>query len=511
MIALQIALARVFELSVSAAAVAAIVLLFRRFFRKWVSPAWLLWLWLIVLVKLVVPVSLPGLTGIENWSDRFAYQQRYSVGWLMDTAAGYWERLPWQVLRHSEEASPLAGYERGLETQWDGFTLDEETMATRRKGNAINGVQLAAVTIWLTGSLVGAVAGWRAAWRTRRLIYRALPCRDSAALDILEQCKAEAGISAPVQLLLGGTVFPFFYGLFKPRIMLPHDYGKLYNGAELRLILLHELQHWRMKDNLLQLAASLLRIPHWFNPLVHLAVERLRDDLELRCDKRVTCRLNTADKVAYGQLLLKQGELNLRLPGARRMGAVTPWLESRSTLTERIRALAASLCETKAARRSRLAAGILAFFIGLGVLPGGSDLSRQIASASPEPSMYAIWLDESVNPRSMGAINEISTLIAGLDGTDSRIELLLNQPLQRNVPEHWFASAKMLLMDEDVPVMVDTRPIREEIRRREIGRGRILIFLHFPYYNGRSVGISVAKQSLSDLSTLQQLEQITLY
>jgi hypothetical protein len=58
---------------------------------------------------------------------------------------------------------------------------------------------------------------------------------------------------------------------------------------------------------------------------------------------------------------------------------------------------------------------------------------------------------------------------------------------------------------------VNTRPIREELLRRNIGHGRILVFLHLPYYRGRSVGISVAKQSLTDLPTLQQLEQIKLY
>lgn len=511
MIALQIAFAKIFELSVSAAAVAVIVLLFRRFLRKWASPAWLLLLWLIVLAKLVAPLSLPGLTGMDNWTDRYVYQHRYGLGWLMDTAAGYSEKLPWVESRAYAEPPPIPGYERGQEAELDGFSFDGESMANRSRAIAMNGLVVAASSVWLVGCLVRAGSEWRNAWRMRRHIQRALLCRDRATAELLEECKAEIGISAPVQLLLGGTVFPFLYGLFRPRIVLPHDYGKLYTGAELRLILLHELQHWRMKDNLLQLAASLLRIPHWFNPLVHMTVNRLRDDLELRCDKRVTRRLENADKVAYGRLLLKQGELNRRLPRPGTMGAAAPWLENRSALAERVRAVALSIGETKAFRRSRLASGVLALLIGLCVLPGGSDLSRHIASASPQPSMYAFWLDESVNPRSMDAINGISTIMAGMDSTEEGIELLLNKPLQRSGPEHWLASARMLLIDEDYPVMVDTRPIQEEILRREIGHGRIMIFLHYPYYNGRSVGISVAKKCIADLSTMQQMEHIKLY
>ncbi len=509
MIALQITFARMFELSVAAALVGGIVLLFRALAKRWVSPGCMVVLWLIVLLKLVTPLNLPGLTGLENWSDRLVYQQPYGIGWVMDTAAGLWEKLPW---RESPSAAvPMAGYEGGQEAQWDGFAFDEGSMVTRSKAGAVNGLQLAVASLWLIGCLVWAGKEGIAAWRTRRLIQRALPCRDGAVLQLLEQCKTETGISAHVQLLLGGTVFPFLYGVLRPRIMLPHDYEEHYTEAELRLILLHELQHWRSRDSLLQLAAGLLRIPHWFNPLVHLAAVRLRDDLELRCDKRVLSRLKLADKLAYGRLLLKQGELNLRLSRPRRMGAAVHWLESRSALTERVRAVSFSLSGTPKAKRLRLAAGALAAIVGLVVLPGGSELSRHLASASPEPTMYAFWLDESVNPRSQAALQQIVTLMSGEDAAADGIELLLDQPMHSSGPERWLTSAKILLLDEDAPIRVDTRPIREELLRRDIGHGRIMVFVHLPYYRGRSVGISIAKQSLTDLPTLTQLEQIKLY
>ncbi|MFM9329794.1 M56 family metallopeptidase [Paenibacillus mesotrionivorans] len=509
MIALQISFARMFELSVAAALVGGIVLLFRGLAKRWVSPGCMVVLWLIVLVKLVTPLTLPGLTGVENWSDRLVYQQPYGVGWMMDTAAGLWEKLPW---RESPSAAvPLAGYEGGREAQWDDFAFDEESMATRSKAGAVNGLQLSVAFLWLLGCLVWAGKEGMAAWRTRSLIQRGLPCGDNAVLELLEQCKTETGISAPVQLLSGGTVFPFLYGVLRPRIMLPYDYSEHYTEAELRLILLHELQHWRSRDSLLQLTADLLRIPHWFNPLVHLAAVRLRDDLELRCDKRVLSRLKHADKLAYGRLLLKQGELNLRLSRPRRMGAAVHWLESQSALTERVRAVSFSLCATPKAKRLRLAAGVLAVIIGAGVLPGGSELSRYLASTSQVPTMYAFWLDDSVNPRSQASLQQIVALMLGEEGPDDGIELLLNQPFRGSRTERWLISAHLMLLDEDAPVRVNTRPIREEMQRRDIGHGRILVLLHFPFYMGRSAGISVGKQSLTDLSTLQQLEQIKLY
>lgn len=509
MIALQITFARVFELSVAAALVGGIVLLFRGLAQRWVSPDWMVLLWLIVFVKLVTPLALPGLTGVENWSDRLVYQQPYGVGWVTDHAAALWEKLPWGAA--SPETAPLAGYQDGRDALWNGYAFDEEALVTRSKAGALSGFHVASASLWLIGCFVWAVKEGAAAWRLRRLVRRALPCQDAAVQELLEECQSQTGVSSAVQALLGGTVFPFLYGFLRPRIMLPHDYAEHYTQAELRLILLHELEHWRTRDNLLQLGAGLLRVPHWFNPLVHLAAARLRDDLELRCDKRVTRRLTEADKLAYGRLLLKQGELNRCMPRTRRIGAAVPWLESRSSLTERVRAVACSLSAARTAKRFRLAAGAAAFILALGVLPGGSELSRHLSSSSPQPTMYAFWLDESVNPRSQAALERIVALMLGEDGSADGVKLLLNQPLPGSGSERWLTSAQILLLDEDAPIRVDTRPIREELLRRDIGHGRILVFLHLPYYRGRSVGISVAKQSLTDLPTLRQLEQIKLY
>ncbi|CAH0120849.1 MULTISPECIES: M56 family metallopeptidase [unclassified Paenibacillus] len=511
MIALQIAFVKVFELSMSAAAVAAIVLLFRRVVRRRIHPSWLIWLWMILLVKLLFPLSVPGLAGIEDWTDRYIYQQRYGVGWVMNAAADYWNEVRFQGHSRQSEASALPGYENGNEKRIGGFHFDEEANSNRRTGEAHTQLLTAISAVWLIGCLVRAGVGWRNARGMKLRIRRALPCRDAVAIRLLRECKTEVGISSPVELLLGGTVFPFLYGLFKPRIILPYDFKEHYTETELRFILLHELQHWKMKDGCLQLAANLVRLLHWFNPLVHMAFNRLGDDVELRCDRRVTRTLSGPEKAAYGQLLLKQGELNCRLAPRRRIGSAVHWLERQSVLAERVRAVALSICEVKATRRQRAAIGILAFIVGLCMLPGGSDFAQRTAAANPQPTLYAFWLDESVNPRSMRTVREMSVLMAGQAGTASDIVLLLRQPQQKDRLAQWLASIRMLLVDERHPVSIETRPILQGIGRREMRQGKILVFLYYPYYNGKWMGISGGKRSITDLSTLELVQRINLY
>jgi hypothetical protein len=71
------------------------------------------------------------------------------------------------------------------------------------------------------------------------------------------------------------------------------------------MIFLHELAHVKRGDILLNWVIIAVRSLHWFNPLVWLALRRLRADRELVCDAMVLTRLGSAERFAYGNTLIK--------------------------------------------------------------------------------------------------------------------------------------------------------------------------------------------------------------
>jgi HEAT repeat protein len=71
------------------------------------------------------------------------------------------------------------------------------------------------------------------------------------------------------------------------------------------MIFLHELAHVRRKDVLLNYLLVGVQFLHWFNPLVWLALHRLRADRELVCDAMAMQRLGAEERLAYGNVLLK--------------------------------------------------------------------------------------------------------------------------------------------------------------------------------------------------------------
>ncbi len=106
---------------------------------------------------------------------------------------------------------------------------------------------------------------------------------------------------------------PAVVGVFRPRILLPADFGQRYTAREQQLIVAHESLHVRRGDLLANAAAALLRCLFWFHPLFPAALRRFRQDQELACDASVIAR-HPGDRRAYGEAMLKTQLYDLSLP-----------------------------------------------------------------------------------------------------------------------------------------------------------------------------------------------------
>jgi beta-lactamase regulating signal transducer with metallopeptidase domain len=75
-------------------------------------------------------------------------------------------------------------------------------------------------------------------------------------------------------------------GVLHPSVILPFEADE-WSEKRRRLVLAHELAHVKRRDGLIELIASLATAVYWFNPLVWLAVSRLRIERERDCDNAV--------------------------------------------------------------------------------------------------------------------------------------------------------------------------------------------------------------------------------
>lgn len=93
---------------------------------------------------------------------------------------------------------------------------------------------------------------------------------------------------------------PFMIGVLKPRIILPFTIKE----EEMDYIILHEQIHIKRKDHIIRMVSFLCVCIHWFNPLIWLAFFLSGKDMEMSCDEAVVRRIGNSVKKEYSMSLL---------------------------------------------------------------------------------------------------------------------------------------------------------------------------------------------------------------
>lgn len=149
-------------------------------------------------------------------------------------------------------------------------------------------VGMVAVGLWLL------IRKLRLSWRVRRL-----PSVDCANFQMPAERLGRAGLR-----LSPSALTPFSIGIFKPLIVLPERMLEQFDEKEIQEILQHEYNHIRRGHLLLYFVMDCFRVIWFINPLVHFCIRRMKDDLELLCD-RDTIRSGEFSSEAYGMLLIR--------------------------------------------------------------------------------------------------------------------------------------------------------------------------------------------------------------
>jgi beta-lactamase regulating signal transducer with metallopeptidase domain len=139
--------------------------------------------------------------------------------------------------------------------------------------------------VWLAGAtlLLGMLA--IGLFRLRAMQRNGLPWlerRDEAA-----RVARESGVRRPVTVMLHEDLAaPVTCGWRNPVILFPAD-ARTWSDGDVRRVLLHELEHVRRGDWMVQLAARVTCAIYWFHPLVWTAWRQLCLEAERTCDDAV--------------------------------------------------------------------------------------------------------------------------------------------------------------------------------------------------------------------------------
>lgn len=163
--------------------------------------------------------------------------------------------------------------------------------------------------IWLAGIIC-------AAWFSLRMILKIYFLRknadavtgrtDPALYHCFSVCQRELHIRRHVRLYASCRIYsPVSYGWIRPTVIIPRDLDILLSEEDIRYIFLHELQHYRHRDAILNDLVCLLRVLYWFNPWIRRGFRLLQKDREIACDHSVISVIGKEKCLRYGSTILK--------------------------------------------------------------------------------------------------------------------------------------------------------------------------------------------------------------
>lgn len=125
---------------------------------------------------------------------------------------------------------------------------------------------------------------------------------DQELSNMMLAIKQEYGVRHNVSVYLQEGTTSFTMGIFKPIIIVPQEL----QGRDLEFVLRHELIHIEHHDMLIHMFVYLVKIFHWFNPLIYWAAGEIDRNCELVCDLAVVKTMTAAQREAYAKLLVRQ-------------------------------------------------------------------------------------------------------------------------------------------------------------------------------------------------------------
>ena len=244
-----------------------------------ISAKWQLGLWMILILKLLIPIGPPSELSLFNW-----------------------------ISQHP--VTPIVSYTPPVSIPDDIITHENVTQTTPELAAEYPSPKSDTPTIsvlpyvWLGGAMLTLCWFFLGSLFLRRKLRTSSHAADSRIIRIFHQCADELNLWRMPDIITQDIVkTPSLFGLLQPVILLGENINDM-NDEHIRYILLHELLHYKRRDNILNILLVVLQSIHWFNPVLWFCFYKIREDMEQANDHATLHYINSTEHTYYADALL---------------------------------------------------------------------------------------------------------------------------------------------------------------------------------------------------------------
>ena len=281
------------NMNITGSVATALIVFFRCTFGKKLPGIFNYALWVIVLLRLLIPFSLPSMLSIFNiipvpetimtQSSQY-HETNNNIPYSTDYGSISQEKTISDVLKNNINGSfPVAAPEASV--------------------GPMQVLIFVTSWIWLAGAVGLFSFSIFAYFRALRRLKEAVLYKHN---DLISQCSRKLKLNREVQIYISDRVnTPVVCGLIKARIILPLDLTQSCSELELKHIITHELVHIKRFDHILKPLSMLALCVHWFNPIIWLGFILSQKDMEMSCDEKVMSVFDNDIRSEYAASLIK--------------------------------------------------------------------------------------------------------------------------------------------------------------------------------------------------------------
>jgi len=273
-------------------------------------------IWMLVLVKLILPPTLSLPTGIGSWTGSYLP----APVTVVDRPFGH---PGFESTDLSAEMPPVRPSQERVGN--DSLSIPVNTALTPLTWRAI------LFLFWIVGVLAFLVLLMQRIHFVRGLVSASRPAEESL-LSLLAQCRRQVGLHGDVSLRLSETIpSPAVCGLLSPTVLIPAHIAERLSSAGMRAILIHELAHIKRSDLWVNSVQTLLQVIYFYNPFVWYANAIIRKSCEEAVDETVLVTLAGEAKdysntlIDIGEMAFGRADLGLRLIGVAESKKALKW------------------------------------------------------------------------------------------------------------------------------------------------------------------------------------------
>jgi len=203
---------------------------------------------------------------------------------------------------------------------------------------------------------------------------------DKDIVMLFNVCKEELNIKTNVQLrTCNAAASPMLIGIMRPVVLVSNIYNIDSDYKGLKMIFIHELNHYKRKDIIIKFFGLIITAVHWFNPFVYVLSKEIDKYCEYFTDEKVVEEMDINDRKCYAETILSFAGSQM----FKKISLTTAMGSSGKQLKARLENMIYSFKITRRKRIMSLFAAVLilisSFTAACGVLPGnisGNNLKK---------------------------------------------------------------------------------------------------------------------------------------